>query len=179
MLSNPSSLVLSDQRTKNVLHSLRNCGTQSQFLGLVLWTCFPPSQCSSFVSVTARKHPEEKKTYGRKGFISAPNSRSVIIRESRQELPTASHSICRAQCREKWMHTGWLFGAQLVFCGLRGFKSPCVRMGTPRWGGASQINSLDQYNPRQRVGITTQCGLSLTETFFPGDCRLGRADSWS
>lgn len=39
MLSNPTSLILSDQRTKNVFHSLRNCGKQSGSLDFVLWTC--------------------------------------------------------------------------------------------------------------------------------------------
>lgn len=67
MLSNPTSLILSDQRAKNVLHSPRNRRTQSRFLGLVLWTCLSTKPVFQFHFCRCEKAPWEKRNLWKKG----------------------------------------------------------------------------------------------------------------
>lgn len=99
MLSNPTSRILSDQRTKNVFHSLRNRGKQWWFLDFVLWTCLSTILVFWFHFCCCEKVPWAKATYERKGFISAQDSRlqSIIVGESRQE----PHKASRVSHRER------------------------------------------------------------------------------
>lgn len=78
MLSNPTSLILSDQRTKNVLHSLRNCSAQSRFLDLVLWTCLSTKPVFQFHFCRCEKAPWGKGNLRKKGVHFSSQSQVPI-----------------------------------------------------------------------------------------------------
>lgn len=153
MLSNPTSLILSDQRTKNVLCSLRNCGTQSRFLGLVLWTCLSTKPVFQFHFCHCEKAPWEKGNLRKKGVHFSSQFQVPVHHyegnQGRNFKQLVTVYLGSSAGRNECMQAGSFVLSLLSVVSDRS-RAPAWEWGHPRWGGVSHINSLDQYNPQQR-----------------------------